>query len=225
MQRAILAIFCSCTFKLSNSFLPNCQFLFCQATNFSSAKLNIFARGGTPMGGNDSTISAYFLALSCCCYPEHLQSQLETPMRTRRKMSRAKMVPDTAQTTAEVKEMDTELRSAMATAAAGYTPLILSCEWNCPPACGVRCGSDGGCRATARPSSIPPETRHPASGHSSYSLPNRAVNEPLRRFHSAWRRPLLDTFLIRGFNMVSRHEIGTTFIKEKTLVGGLLSAL
>ena len=113
----------------------------------------------------------------------------------------------------------------MATAAAGYTPLILSCEWNCPPACGVRCGSDGGCRATARPSSLPPETRHPASGHSSYSLPNRAVNEPLRSFHSAWRRPLLDTFLIRGFNMVSRHEIGTAFIKEKTLVGGAFSVL
>ena len=42
----MLAMFCFCTFKLSNSFLPNCQFLFCQATQFCSAKLNIFARGG-----------------------------------------------------------------------------------------------------------------------------------------------------------------------------------
>ena len=45
-KRGMLAIFCFCTFKLSNSFLPNCQFLFCQATQCCSAKLNIFARGG-----------------------------------------------------------------------------------------------------------------------------------------------------------------------------------
>ena len=31
---------------LAKSLLPNCQFLFCQATQFCSAKLNIFARGG-----------------------------------------------------------------------------------------------------------------------------------------------------------------------------------
>ena len=45
-KRGILAIFCSCTFKVSNSFLQNWQFLFCQATHFCSAKLNTFARGG-----------------------------------------------------------------------------------------------------------------------------------------------------------------------------------
>ena len=45
-KRGMLAIFCFCTFKFSNSFLPNCQFLFCQATQFCSAKLNIFAKGG-----------------------------------------------------------------------------------------------------------------------------------------------------------------------------------
>ena len=50
-KRGMLAMFCFCTFKLSNSFLPNCQFLFCQATQFCSAKLNIFARGGQgPLG-------------------------------------------------------------------------------------------------------------------------------------------------------------------------------
>ena len=43
-----LAIFCFYTFKLSNYFLPNCPFLFCQANYFCSAKLNIFARGGPP---------------------------------------------------------------------------------------------------------------------------------------------------------------------------------
>ena len=42
----MLAMFCFCTLMLSNSFLPNCQFLFCQATQFCSAMLNIFARGG-----------------------------------------------------------------------------------------------------------------------------------------------------------------------------------
>ena len=42
----MLAIFCFCTFNLSNSFLSNCQFPFCQATQFCSAKQNIFARGG-----------------------------------------------------------------------------------------------------------------------------------------------------------------------------------
>ena len=42
----MLAMLCFCTFKLSNFFLPNCQFLFCQATQFCSAKQNIFARGG-----------------------------------------------------------------------------------------------------------------------------------------------------------------------------------
>ena len=41
----MLAMFYLCTFKLSNSFLPNCQFLFCQATHFCSARLNIFVRG------------------------------------------------------------------------------------------------------------------------------------------------------------------------------------
>ena len=45
-KRGMLAMFCFCTFKLSNSFLPNSQFLFCQANQFCSAKLNIFARGG-----------------------------------------------------------------------------------------------------------------------------------------------------------------------------------
>ena len=54
----MLNMFCFCPFKLSNSLLPNCQFLFCQATQFCSAKLIIFARGakappapplGTPM--------------------------------------------------------------------------------------------------------------------------------------------------------------------------------
>ena len=45
-KRGMLAMLCFCTFKLSNSFLPNCQFLFCQATQFCSAKLNIFAKGG-----------------------------------------------------------------------------------------------------------------------------------------------------------------------------------
>ena len=34
------------TIELSNSFLSNCQFLFCQATHFCSAKLNIFSRVG-----------------------------------------------------------------------------------------------------------------------------------------------------------------------------------
>ena len=43
----MLAMFCFCTFKVSNSFLPNCQFLFCQATQFCSAKQYIFVR--TPM--------------------------------------------------------------------------------------------------------------------------------------------------------------------------------
>ena len=42
----MLTMFCFCTFKFSNSFLPNCQFLFCQATQFCSAKLIIFAMGG-----------------------------------------------------------------------------------------------------------------------------------------------------------------------------------
>ena len=37
---------CCCSLKLSNSFLPNCQFHFCQATHFCSARLNIFVRGG-----------------------------------------------------------------------------------------------------------------------------------------------------------------------------------
>ena len=42
-KRGLLARFCFWFFKLSNSFLPNCQLLFCQATQFCSAKLNIFA--------------------------------------------------------------------------------------------------------------------------------------------------------------------------------------
>ena len=45
-KRGMLAKICFCTLKLSNSFLPNCQFLFCQATQFCSAKQNIFSRGG-----------------------------------------------------------------------------------------------------------------------------------------------------------------------------------
>ena len=45
-KRGMLAMFCFCTFNLSNSFLSNCQFPFCQATQFCSAKQNIFARGG-----------------------------------------------------------------------------------------------------------------------------------------------------------------------------------
>ena len=44
-KRVVQAMFCFCTLKLSNYFLPNCQFLFCQATQFCSAKLNIFAKG------------------------------------------------------------------------------------------------------------------------------------------------------------------------------------
>ena len=42
----MLAMFCFCTLNLSNSFLSNCQFPFCQATQFCSAKQNIFAREG-----------------------------------------------------------------------------------------------------------------------------------------------------------------------------------
>ena len=42
----MLATIYFCTFKLFNTFLPNSQFLFCQATQLFSAKLNIFARGG-----------------------------------------------------------------------------------------------------------------------------------------------------------------------------------
>ena len=45
-KRGMLAMLCFCTFMLSNSILPNCQFLFCQATQFCSVKLNIFVRGG-----------------------------------------------------------------------------------------------------------------------------------------------------------------------------------
>ena len=45
-KRVMPAIFRFCTFKLSHSFLPKCQFPFCQTNYFCSAKLNIFARGG-----------------------------------------------------------------------------------------------------------------------------------------------------------------------------------
>ena len=55
--------------------------------------------------------------LRCCkkcldvtTYLEHLQLQLEIPIRTSRKISRAKMMPDTAYTIADVKEMETWLR-------------------------------------------------------------------------------------------------------------------
>ena len=49
-KRGMLAMICFCTFKLSNSLLPNCQFFFCQATQFYSAKLIIFAMGPPPLG-------------------------------------------------------------------------------------------------------------------------------------------------------------------------------
>ena len=65
----MLAMFCFCTLNLSNSFLSNCQFPFCQATQFCSAKQNIFARGGAkappapPLGTPMVTYS----------YPTHLR--------------------------------------------------------------------------------------------------------------------------------------------------------
>ena len=54
-KRGMLAMFCFCSFKLSNSFLPNCQFLFCQATQFCSVKLFIFAPPRTPMNSKDNS--------------------------------------------------------------------------------------------------------------------------------------------------------------------------
>ena len=38
MKTGMLAMLCFCTFQFFNSFLPNCQFLFCQATQFCSAR-------------------------------------------------------------------------------------------------------------------------------------------------------------------------------------------
>ena len=65
-KRGMLVIFCFCTFKLSNYFLPNCQFLFCQATQFCSAKLNIFARGGQgPLGPSLGTPMSQGQPWSC----------------------------------------------------------------------------------------------------------------------------------------------------------------
>ena len=68
-KRGMLAMFCFWTIKLSSSFLPKCQFLFCQASQFCSAKLNIFARGGP----RPPPKNAYVLECTACikCFPSN----------------------------------------------------------------------------------------------------------------------------------------------------------
>ena len=75
-KRGILAMFSFCTFKFYNSFLPKCQFLFCHATQFCSAKLKNFVRGGQGPPGppprnayapNKRALKATFEPLLKCC--------------------------------------------------------------------------------------------------------------------------------------------------------------